>query len=46
MPLRVRELAEHEPGHHLVRAKHPRPAEALGLRERGLDVGDLDLDVS
>ena len=29
---------------HLVRAHHARPAEALGLLQRGFDVGNLDVE--
>jgi hypothetical protein len=28
----------------LIRTHHPRPAEALRLRQRGFDVGDLDVE--
>jgi hypothetical protein len=42
--LGIVEEADLDALHRLVRAHHPRPAEALGLRERRLDVGDLDVE--
>ena len=41
MPLGVVEEAYLEPVHDLLGAHHPCPSKALGLRERGLDVGDF-----
>src|SRR5438105_938030 len=40
----VLELAEREPAHDRLRAHHALAAEALGLRERGLDVRDLHVE--
>jgi hypothetical protein len=43
--LGVPEVPDDEPhSRNLVRAAHPPPAETLGLGERGLDVGDLDVE--
>src|SRR5918994_7711113 len=44
VPLGVVEEADLGAVRHLVRTHHPRPAEALGLGERGLDVGNLDVE--
>jgi hypothetical protein len=41
--LGVGELADHEPLHHLVGTHHARAPELLGLRERRLGVGRLDV---
>ena len=45
MALRVREVADHEVSPRGLVGAHPaRPAEALGLLERGLDVGNADVE--
>jgi hypothetical protein len=44
VPFRVGELAELDPGRHLGWAHLSSPAELLGLAERGLDVGNLDVE--
>ena len=44
MALRVGELAQLNGVHHLLGTHHAGPTEALGLRERGLDVGHRDVE--
>ncbi len=44
MPLGIGELPDHQPLHHLVGVHHPLAAEALHLRQRGLDVRHLDVE--